>query len=43
MKLNYHLKTMETQFNAFPNAPFWDPPKFREAADVNLNETIKRF
>ena len=30
-------------FNPFPNTPFWDAPKFKEAADDNWNEAIKGF
>ena len=30
-------------FNPFPNTPFWDHPKLKEAADDNLNLAIKGF
>ena len=29
--------------NPFPNTPFWDRPKFKEAADHNWNVAIKEF
>ena len=29
--------------NPFPNAPFWDCPKFKEAADDNWNVAIEGF
>ena len=29
--------------NPFPNTPFWDHPKFKEAADDNWNVAIKGF
>ena len=29
--------------NPFPNTPFWDRPKFKEAADDNWNVVIKGF
>ena len=29
--------------NPFPKTPFWDRPKFKEAADNNWNVAIKRF
>ena len=29
--------------NPFPNTPFWDRPKFKEAADNNWNVVIKGF
>ena len=32
-----------TAFNPFPNTPFWDRPKFKEAADDNWNMAIKEF
>ena len=35
--------TKITRFNAFPNTPFWNRPKFKEAADDNWNVTIKGF
>ena len=31
------------QFNPFPDTPFWDRPKFIEAADDNSNAAIKGF
>ena len=31
------------KFNPFPNTPLWDRPKFKEAADDNLNVAIKGF
>ena len=34
---------MEERVNPFPNTPFSDRPKFREAADDNLHGTIERF
>ena len=30
-----------TTFNPIPNTPFWDRPKFKEAADDNWNVAIK--
>ena len=30
-------------FNPFPNAPFWDHPKFKKTADDNWNVAIKVF
>ena len=30
-------------FNPFPNTPFWDRPKFKEAADDNWNVAYKGF
>ena len=30
-------------FNPFPNTPFWDHPKFKEAADDNWNVATERF
>ena len=29
--------------NPFPNPPFWDRPKFKEAADNNWNMTTNPF
>ena len=29
--------------NPFPNTPFWDRPRFKEAADDNWNVAIKGF
>ena len=29
-----------TNINPFPNIPFWDQPKFKEAADGNWNVAI---
>ena len=33
----------DKEFNPFPNTPFWDCPKFKEAADDNWNVAIKGF
>ena len=30
-------------FNLFPNTPFWDSPKYKEAAYDNWNVAIKGF
>ena len=30
-------------YNPFPNTPFWDNPKLKEAADINWNVAIKGF
>ena len=35
--------TKNLQVNPFPNKPFWDCPKFKEAADVNWNMAITGF
>ena len=32
-----------TCINPFPNTPFWDHPKFKEAADDNWTVAIQRF
>ena len=32
-----------SNFNPFPNTPYWDCPKLKEAADDNSNVAIKRF
>ena len=31
------------EINPFSNTPFWDRPKFKEAADDNWNVGIKDF
>ena len=31
------------ELNPFPNTPFWDCPKFKEAADDNWNVATKGF
>ena len=35
--------SVEKIFNLFPNTPFWDRPKFKEAADDNWNVAIEVF
>ena len=37
MVVEYRLQN----FNTFPDPPFWDCPKFKEAADNNWNVAIK--
>ena len=32
---------MQNSINPFPNTPFSDRPKFKEAADINGNVAIK--
>ena len=34
------LKLDNFLFNLFPNTPFWDRPKFKDAADDNWNVAI---
>ena len=34
-------KELSKAVNAFPNTPFWDRPKFKEAADNKWNVAIK--
>ena len=39
-----HRKTDKCPYiNLFPKSPFWDCPKFKEAADDNWNVAIKGF
>ena len=38
----HYLQVREKDFvNPFPSTPFWDRPKFKEAADDNWNVAIK--
>ena len=32
-----------SKVNPFPNTPFWDGPKFKEASNDNWNVAIKEF
>ena len=34
------LKLDNFLFNPFPNTPFWDHPKFKDAADDNWNVAV---
>ena len=36
-------RSIERELNPFPNTPFWDRPKFKEAADDDWNVAIKEF
>ena len=39
MKMKWPMKCV----NPFPNTPFWDPLKFKEAIDDNWNVAINAF
>ena len=39
----FHSWFFSWTLNPFPNSPFWDFPKFKEAADDNWNVAIKGF
>ena len=43
LSLLFQTSLMSKWLNPFPNTPFWDHPKFKEAADNNWNVAIKRF
>ena len=40
---NMILDKSKISLNPYPNTPFWDGPKFKEAADDNWNMAIKGF
>ena len=40
---SYTLDVNKNTVNPFTNTPFWDRPKFKEAADDNWNVAIKGF
>ena len=37
------MKFVKYLLYPFPNTPFWESPKFKEAADGNWNVAIKGF
>ena len=41
ISIEHHSLGSSEMFNPLPNTPFWDRPKFKEAADDNWNVAIK--
>ena len=43
LQCGYNMGEQDLLVNPFPNTPFWDCPKFKEAAENNWNVAIKDF
>ena len=41
--IQFSKRNDEEEIHPFPDAPFWDCPKFKETADDNWNVAIKGF